>query len=115
MARQSSADQLRKQLTDLAFAAPSVVATRMTLMALSGANPSRRDQREFNRMSSEKVMAFYSSWAAMWMEAAFMPLKIMTGAGVVDPANDVLVAGMKPIHKAAMANQKRLSRTRRRR
>ena len=114
MPKKTSADKVQKQVTDLAFATPSVVASRLTRMALAGVNPSRRDQREFTRMSSEKVMAFYSSWAAMWMEAAFIPLKMMTGSVSVDPASDILEAGLKPIHKTAMANQRRLSRTSRR-
>lgn len=112
MAKKSTADKLQKQVTDLAFATPAVVATRLTRMALAGTNPSRRDQREFSRMSSEKVLAFYSSWTAMWMEAAFMPWRMMSGTISSDPASDILEAGMKPIHKAAMANQRRLSRRR---
>ena len=42
-----------RQATDLAVAAPQVVAHRLTRMAMAGANPSARDRREFTRMVSE--------------------------------------------------------------
>ena len=50
-----------RQATDLAVAAPQVVAHRLTRMAMAGANPSARDRREFTRMVSEKQTAFQQS------------------------------------------------------
>ncbi len=60
-----------RQATDLAVAAPQVVAHRLTRMAMAGANPSARDRREFTRMVSEKQTAFQQSWAAMGMQSIF--------------------------------------------
>jgi hypothetical protein len=60
---------LTTQMSELALAAPQVVVHRLTRMALSGAQPSARDQREFALMSKEKQAAFQESWMAMGMQA----------------------------------------------
>ena len=59
---------LAAQLFDLGLAVPQVLMHRMTRMALAGSRPSARDRREFERMSAEKVAAFYESWSAMLVE-----------------------------------------------
>ena len=67
--KSSKAASVARQATDLAIAAPQVVAHRLTRMALAGANPSARDRREFTRMVSEKQTAFHQSWAAMGLQS----------------------------------------------
>lgn len=122
---------LTAQATELAFAAPQVVMHRLTQMARAGAQPSARDRREFHRMGAEKVAAFNESWLAMGQQAwraqqqmamAFWQSVWMPWAGVRAPsatqwqnaALGVLGQGLKPVHRRAVANAKRLGGTRRR-
>lgn len=80
-------------------------------------------------MGSEKVFAFYQSWAGMWTAAAAVQFELAgacssaalafatqgpasTGAAVAamsGAATKVLAAGLAPVHKKAVANAKRLS------
>jgi hypothetical protein len=123
MARRSSQSQrLVKQVAELAFAAPQVVAQRTARMAGVGASPSRRNQVEFMRMGGEKVEAFYQSWSAMWAagwSAQFELAKAVSSAAASAFAAassstlGVLSAGLSPVHKRAVSNAKRLSRSRR--
>lgn len=53
------------QASEIALAVPQVVAHQMAPMAASGANPSARDRREFQRMDAEKIAEFGESWNAM--------------------------------------------------
>lgn len=122
-----------RQATDLAIAAPQVVAHRLTRMALAGANPSARDRREFTRMVSEKQTAFQQSWAAMglqsmvasqsmmqtWMHMWCTPWSASTwnGGALASQASQwqnamwgVVGKGMAPVHRTAVANAKRLAR-----
>jgi hypothetical protein len=119
--RRSRAQPLAVKAAELAIAVPQVVAHRLTRMALAGAKPSARDQREFRRMGQEKVHAFWQSWFAMgwafvssWQRAW---LAMLQGARVpmfaALPALDVLAGkGLAPIHRHATANARRLARTR---
>jgi len=68
--RRRGQSALLAKSTELAFAAPYVVAHRLTRMALAGASPSARDRKEFTKMGSEKLLAFNQSWNAMFLEAA---------------------------------------------
>lgn len=123
--------KLSTQMSELALAAPQVVAHRLTRMALAGAQPSARDRREFARMSSEKRAAFNESWLAMGLQAwrvqqqmalAFWQAAWMPWAGARLPsatqwqsaALGVLGQGLKPVHRRAVANAKRLGGQRRR-
>jgi hypothetical protein len=118
--RRTRAQPLAAKAAELAFAVPQVVGHRLTRMALAGARPSARDQREFRRMGQEKVHAFWQSWFAMgwafvstWQRAW---LAMLQGARVplqsTLPALDVLAAkGLAPIHRRATANARRLART----
>lgn len=119
---------LARHVTELALAAPQVVAHRMTRMALAGAKPSARDRREFKLMSAEKKAAFQESWQAMglhaWRAQQQMAMQMwqaawMPWAGARGPSASqwqsamlgVLGKGLKPVHRRAVANAKRLGKT----
>lgn len=116
---------------ELALATPQVVAHRVARMAIAGPSPSKRDRREFELMVNEKSAAFFESWNAMttqalranqaialsffrslwspsfWVNPSASPVaKQLQGAalGVVDK-------GLAPVHRKAVANAKRLART----
>jgi hypothetical protein len=120
--RSAKSSRLATQATELAFAAPQVVAYRTARMAQAGVFPSRRDQAEFIRMGGEKVEAFYQSWSAMWIaglaaqfELARVASSVASGsmASASNSALGVLAAGLAPVHRRAISNAKRLSRSRR--
>ena len=122
---------LTVKTAELGLAAPLVVAHRITRMALAGRTPSIRDQREFTRMSTEKAAAFYESWNAMviqslriqqdiaastwrslwlyWLNATSSAARPMID--LPHAALRVLSSGMTPVHRRAVANARRLSRT----
>jgi hypothetical protein len=116
---------------ELAVAAPQVVAHRVARMAIAGPTLSERDRKEFNLMVAEKKTAFAEAWEAMatqtvranqtlaasfyrsmwsprgWGSAS--PGKI--AAQVQGAALGILDKGMGPVHRRAVANAKRLART----
>lgn len=122
---------LATQTAELALAAPQVVAHRLTRMALAGHNPSAQDRKEFHQMSAEKVAAFQESWMAMYMQAwkvqqqmvvtamqsFWMPWSRTGGASTNAVAQwqkatlGILGQGMAPVHRRAVANAKRLNRS----
>jgi hypothetical protein len=127
------AASVARQATDLAIAAPQVVAHRLTRMALAGANPSARDRREFTRMVAEKQAAFHQSWSAMglqsmvagqglmlaWMRMWWTPWTASTwnGNALASQAAQwqnamwgVVGKGLAPVHSKAVANARRLAR-----
>jgi len=125
------AKSLIAKSAELAFAAPQVVAHRVTRMALAGTPMSARDRREFKLMSAEKRVAFGKSWNAMMFEtvranqqlamfffraAWSVPLRRAPSASAVasrfqEAATRVLGKGLAPVHRTAVANAKRLART----
>lgn len=137
--------RLAASLTELAVAAPQVVTHRLTRMAAAGPAPGPRDRREFQRMSHEKVAAFWESWAAMarqtlatqqrtllsmqaalwracWTPFAAPRPGTLLGASAAQwqqrwqgAALDVLAHGLAPVHRRAVANSKRLGGVKRRR
>lgn len=127
-----SSRSLATQTAELALAAPQVVAHRLTRMALAGHTPSARDRKEFHLMGAEKVAAFQESWMAMAMQAWRVQMQMWTSAmqafwmpwGRVMPTSGqamaqwqraalgILGQGMAPVHRRAVANAKRLGRTR---
>jgi hypothetical protein len=131
MTRRTS-QRLARQAIETSVAAPLVVAHRLSRMATAGSPLSARDRTEFSRMGMEKVWAFHQSWAAMGMQMAanqFDLMRAMTttlvGASLGQrssssalhaawsaAANRMLSAGLAPVHKAATANARRLSRSR---
>ena len=129
--RSRTARSIAVQATELALAVPQVVAHRMTRMALAGPAPSARDRKEFERMVAEKNAAFTASWSAMGLQAAranqalaasfFSSFLVAARGGRPSPAASMLAmqkaalgvlgAGVGPVHRKAVANAKRLSRT----
>ena len=127
-----SSRALAAQVFDLGLAVPQVVAHRVTRMALSGPSPSLRDRREFERMSAEKVAAFYESWNAMLVEMFRANVELSLSSvryflpGLPDPrrssraaaaqlrraALGIFGAGVAPVRRRAVANAKRLGRAR---
>lgn len=115
----------------MAIAVPQVVAHRVTRMALSGPKLSVRDRKEFERMVAEKNTAFGESWQAMAAQAAqanqalaasffksFLsvaagkrPSAAASAAQLQRAALGVLSKGVGPVHRKAVANAKRLGRT----
>jgi hypothetical protein len=129
--RRRSSSALAAQASQLAVAVPQVVAHRLTRMALAGRKPSARDRREFHRMGAEKIAAFQESWLAMYaeawrlqqkaalnaMQALWMPWLAPRRRGTPlerwqRATLGVLGRGMGPVHRRAVANAKRLARTR---
>ncbi len=123
---------LIKQSSEMAFAIPQVLAHRMTRMALAGPAHSARDRKEFALMGAEKSDAFTESLNAMAAQALRANQEIATSwlqsywaiALGRAPSVEALVAqwqgaalgvlgkGMAPMHRKAVANAKRLARTR---
>lgn len=128
--RTAPAARMGQQMMELAFAVPQVVAHRMTRMALASPTPSARDQREFTRMGAEKVEAFQESWMSMGLHAALAQQRLWLGmmgslpwpwgtgrmpdlsAALAREGQGVLNKGLAPVHRRAVANAKRLGRTR---
>lgn len=129
--RSASSRSLAVQAAELAFAVPQVVAHRVTRMALAGPKLSLRDRKEFERMVAEKHSAFGESWQAMAAQAALAnqrlamsffrsfvslaqgkkPSAADSPAAIQRAALDVIGKGLAPVHRKAVANAKRLGRT----
>jgi hypothetical protein len=110
---------------ELSIAAPQVVALRAARMLAAGANPSARDRREFERMGTEKVLAFWESMNAMGLEMAKAQQQYALQAmrhwwspwlspwSAAASATRILEKGLGPVHRRASANARRLRRLRR--
>jgi hypothetical protein len=109
------------QLAELAFAAPQVVAHRLSRMARAGATPSARDRKEFAGMVLEKQLAFAQAWTAMFAESIrwqqSLALSLLAGATprqhaarAASAATRLAASGLAPVHRKAVANAKRLAR-----
>jgi hypothetical protein len=119
------------KVAELVFAVPQVVAHRVTRMALAGPVLSKRDRREFNLMVAEKNVAFAQAWQAMFKQSVRVnqtlattlirsvwspsaPSKASAGkaaAQLQDAALGLFGKGLSPFHQKAVANAKRLART----
>lgn len=115
----------------LSVAVPQVVAHRVTRMALAGTPMSERDRKELRLMVDEKNSAFTEAFAAMAAQAvrvnqafaaslfrSFWPPSLRKGpsptalaAQLQGAALGVLAKGIVPVHRKAVANAKRLART----
>lgn len=128
------AARLGAQAHELMIATPQVVAHRVGRMAMAGPRPSLKDQREFERMSAEKLAAFGEAWQAMtlqmlksnqqfalsmlrssWPGSISQRGRSRTGLAQAlsqwqGAALDVLAQGVGPVHRRAVANAKRLCR-----
>ena len=101
--------------------------SRYTRVALAGTSPTARDRREFRQMGTEKMAAFAESWNAMATQAFRANYLLATsfwrswlagkpsqfsGSQLQNAALGVLGKGLGPVHRRAVANAKRLARTR---
>ena len=126
--RKRATTSLTIKAAELAVAVPQVVAHRLTRMALSGPKLSPRDRKEFELMVAEKKVAFGESWSAMARQAALanqalagsilksflwgrLPSAATSAAQFHRDALSVLGKGVAPVHRKAVANAKRLGRT----
>lgn len=117
--------KLATQTLGLSMTAPMVVAHRMQRMAAAGLHPGARDRREFTRMGAEKVAAFWESWAAMgwaavqaqqqmWLAAFTAPWRaVATPSRLIADTLRIASRGLAPVHRRAVANARRLGRTKR--
>jgi hypothetical protein len=131
--RRRRSKSLAAQTIELGVAVPQVIALRVARMASAGASPSARDREEFYRMGAEKITALNEAWNAMAAQAfranqelalsffqslwfpwirpkssARSASRQLTSAGL-----GVLGKGMAPVRRRAVANAKRLGRTKR--
>jgi hypothetical protein len=123
--RRSKRNRLLAKGAALSVAAPQVVAMRTARMLAAGVNPSARDRREFERMGTEKVLAFWESMNAMTLEMAKAQQQFALTAmrqwwspwvspwSVGAAAAKVLEKGLAPVQKRASANARRLRKRRR--
>jgi len=129
--RRRASRSLAVKAAELAVAAPQVVAHRVARMAMSGPKLSARDRKEFELMVAEKHAAFGESWNAMAAHAALAqrdlatsfyksfialargkkPSPARSAAQLHRAALGVLGKGLDPVHRKAVANAKRLGRT----
>jgi len=110
------------KLGHLAFAAPQVIAHRLTRMALAGPTLSARDRKEFAGMVMEKQAAAAEAWVGMFAQAVLFQQQfalsllafatpLQHAARARTAASRIASAGLAPIHRKAVANAKRLGRT----
>jgi len=110
------------KLTELGLAAPQVIAHRLTRMALAGPTISARDRKEFSGMVMEKQAAVAQAWTGMFAQGVRLQqqlaLSLFTGATpsqhvarAKDAASRMASTGLAPFHRKAVANAKRLART----
>ena len=132
-ARRRPSTSLSAKTAELALAVPQVVAHRLLRMAHAGPHLSARDRKEFERMVAEKTSGFSESWNAMALQtlksqrafaAALTLAATPTRTTRASPAAHALAAelhhaalavigkGLAPVHRRAVANAKRLARTR---
>jgi len=130
-------DRRRKSLSlltksaELAIAAPQVIAHRVTRIAIAGPTLSARDRKEFHLMVAEKMAGFGEAWIAMVQQTiranqalavalfrAFWAPSLRRRASTTavaaqlqSAALDILAKGLAPVHRKAVANAKRLART----
>ncbi len=128
--RLRKSSSLATKLAELSLAVPQVVAHRVTRMAMAGQAPSARDKKEFEQMVSEKKVAFAQSWSAMavqatranqalalsvftsmWLPTRRKPSAAALASQIQRAAMGVLSKGVAPVHSKAVANAKRLART----
>ena len=122
---------LAVQAAEIALAAPQVIAHRLTRIALAGPRLSERDRKEFELMVAEKNAAFSEAWQAMAthgaranqaLAASFFksfigvahgkrPSPARSAAQLHHAALGILGKGLAPLHRKAVANAKRLGRT----
>lgn len=129
--RTRMAKSIAAKSAELAMAAPQVVAHRVARLAMAGAVPTARDRKEFHLMVKEKEVAFSQALAAMAKQSvlaqralAASVLRSLWSPSLKGRSSPVAVAlqmqaaalgilnkGMTPVHRKAVANARRLGRT----
>lgn len=105
------------KLSQMAVATPQVMAHRLTRMALAGPLPSTRDQSEFMGMFIEKQVAFTQAWVAattqVWQLQQQWWMALLKGQhfSLSSALHAVSAKAIAPLHRKAVSNAKRLSRT----
>ena len=114
MARRRRTRSLTKAV-ELSLVAPQVIALRSLRT---------HDQREMQRMSTEKLLAFWESMNAMGLQMAKAQQDYalfamrqwwspwMTPWQMANAAGKVMEKGLAPVHRRAAANARRLRRRR---
>lgn len=116
--------QLALKTGEMLWASSQVIPLRLGRMAAAGHAPSKRDRAEFARMGPEKMQAGAESlfavavalqqmqlqwWMRLWQPwlrpAASLP-------GFASQVAGLQAAALAPIHRAATANARRLTRVR---
>ncbi len=121
-----------RKSAELAAAVPLVMTQRMMRMARAGTAPSARDTKEFRRMVAEKPLAFGEAWGCMLLQLMLAQQALAVslvrafwtpwnahratphamGARFHDAAMRAFDGALTPLHRAATANARRLSRRR---
>ena len=120
--RRRRASSTAVKLAELGFAAPQVIAHRVTRMALAGPTLSARDRKEFTGMVMEKQAALAQAWVGMFAEGVRLQqqfaMSLWTGAKPSQHAaraksavSRMAISGLAPFHRKAVANARRLART----
>lgn len=132
MSKKHSSASVARQHAELAWAAPQVIAHRTARMLAAGATPDARDAAEFTRMFTEKTAAFSQGWIASCAAMAWAPYKVsmevlraaagLARGGTMDleplarawhgQGWGIAGSAIAPVHRAAVANARRLSRHR---
>lgn len=125
------AKSITTKAAELAAAVPQVVAHRVARMAVAGPTLSERDRKEFYLMLAEKSAAFAQAWQAMATQSVRAnqaltasllrsisspsrrnkPSVQKMAAQLQGAALDMFDKGLAPVHRKAVANAKRLART----
>ncbi|MES2937431.1 MAG: polyhydroxyalkanoate granule-associated phasin [Pseudomonadota bacterium] len=114
--------QLGMKTWEMLLASGQVIGIRVGRMAAAGSRPSAGDRKEFTRMVSEKVAAagqsgwgvaaqLQSTWAQLWVRNWEQWLR---GEAATAPrwdahAAQLAHAALRPVHRAATANARRLA------
>jgi len=128
--KRRSRKSMSLKAAELAAAVPQVVAHRLTRLAMAGPTLSVRDRKEFQRMVAEKNAAFGEAWSAMgrqtlhaqqamavslwqsmWLPALGGKAPTALATQMHRAALAIAGKGLGPVHRKAMANAKRLART----
>ncbi len=105
-----------QQMSEIMWAAPFVMGTRLSRMMLPDAMRTAADRAEDTRMVAEKVKAAGDGLVAMQTEMASQMMNAWIGMAFGKMPNaaratdTVVAAGLKPARRKVKANAKRLKR-----
>jgi hypothetical protein len=105
MPRRRRSSRSFARAVELSLIAPQVIAMRSLRT---------HDQLEMQRMQTEKMLAFWESMSAMGLSAMSQSWSLWASPWqAASVASRILEEGMRPIHRRASANARRLRRRRR--